>query len=110
MQDMKQGCVGFTSGLLPGAEKELAAYMFAVQELFGSEHAREAADVWIEELELLDWPAGDGDPAWRRITIAAAIRLARRLNPAEFNETAKFFRFLYQGASTGEKEDVYGAN
>jgi hypothetical protein len=99
MQNMKQGCVDLMSGLLPGADKELTAFVYAVQKLFGSEQARQAGDDWIEELEVMDWPAGEGTPEWRRITIAAATRLASRINAPEFNVTAVFSRFFYPGAS-----------
>jgi hypothetical protein len=99
MQNMKQGCVDLVSGLLPGAEKELTAFLYAVQKLSGSEQARQAGDDWIEGLEVMFWPAGEGTPEWRRITIAAATRLASRINVPEFTVTAVFSRLFYQGAS-----------
>jgi hypothetical protein len=39
------------------AEKELSAFIRAVQKLFGAEQARKSALHWIEELELMDWPS-----------------------------------------------------
>ena len=45
------------------AEKELSAFIRAVQKLFGAEQARKSALHWIEELELMDWPSGDSIPA-----------------------------------------------
>ena len=41
------------------AEKELSAFIRAVQKLFGAEQARKSALHWIEELELMDWPSGE---------------------------------------------------
>src|ERR1700675_4714657 len=41
------------------AEKELSAFIRAVQKLFGAQQARKSALHWIEELELMDWPSGD---------------------------------------------------
>ena len=41
------------------AEKELSAFIRAVQKLFGAEQARQSALDWIEELERMDWPSGD---------------------------------------------------
>ena len=75
------GCAQFTAAVLPIAEKELAAFARAVTELFGAEQARRAVEDWIEELELSDWPTGSAPPDCRQVTIAAAARLANRVNP-----------------------------
>ena len=64
--------------LLASAERELSAFITAVNELFGAEKARQAAENWIEELERTDWPSEAPVIDWRRVTIAAAARLARR--------------------------------
>jgi hypothetical protein len=82
MPDTKPSCVELTSGLLSSAEKELAAYAGAVQELFGSEQARRSIADWMQELQGMDWPDGDRVPDWRRVTIAAATRLASRVQLA----------------------------
>jgi hypothetical protein len=58
------------------AEKELSAFITAVQKLFGAEQARQSALDWIEELELMDWPSGESIPDWRRATVVASARLA----------------------------------
>ena len=58
------------------AEKELSAFIRAVQKLFGAEQARQSALHWIEELELMDWPSGESIPDWRRATVVASARLA----------------------------------
>src|SRR5208337_3452530 len=94
MQNTDQNCAEHAASLLPSAEKELAAYAAAVQELFGPQQARQSIDDWVEELELTNWPTEAGIPDWRRITIAAAIRLADRVNAPEFKPTAAFFGFL----------------
>ena len=60
--------------------KGLGAFMRAVRELFGPEQARVAAEDWVDELgfvDILPEPAGRD---WRSVTIAAAARLAKRLN------------------------------
>jgi len=75
-----KGCAQFTAGVLPIAEKELAAFARAVTELFGAEQARRAVEDWMEELELSDWPTGSAPPDCRNVTIAAAARLANRIN------------------------------
>ena len=64
--------------LLATAERELTAFAGAVNGLFGPEQARLSADEWIEELLLLDLPAGSRIPDWRRLTIIASSRLANR--------------------------------
>ena len=58
------------------AEKELSAFIRAVQKLFGAEQARKSALHWIEELERMDWPSGDSIPDWRQATVVASARLA----------------------------------
>ena len=65
--------------LMASAERELGAFMKAVSELFGTEHARRAADDWLDELERLDTLPETGRD-FRAITIAAAVRLATWLN------------------------------
>lgn len=70
--------VEYNVGIVAMAEMELAAFAAAVKELFGPEHAQRSVEDWIEELELMDWPAEEAIPDWRQVTIAAAARLAGR--------------------------------
>ena len=63
--------------LLDSAERELSAFVTAVNQLFGAEQGRTAANNWIEELERTDWPSGASVIDWRKVTIAAAARLVR---------------------------------
>ena len=44
------------------AEKELSAFICAVDQLFGAEQARQSALDWIEELGRMDWPSGESIP------------------------------------------------
>jgi hypothetical protein len=60
------------------AERELSAFVAAVHQLFGAEHASRAADSWIEELERTAWPTEAPVVDWRKVTIAAAERLVGR--------------------------------
>lgn len=66
------------------AERELASFLAAVTELFGSKQAQLSAADWLQELE-----ASDGLPAstheWRCITMKIAARLAGRLNPSSMS-------------------------
>jgi hypothetical protein len=64
--------------LLASAERELSAFVTAVNQLFDAEQEGEAAKSWIEELERMDWPCGASVIDWRKVTIAAAARLVRR--------------------------------
>lgn len=60
------------------AERELAAFLGAVTELYGTHEAAISGDVWLDELQGLNsLPASA--PDWRNITIAALARLASRL-------------------------------
>ena len=64
--------------LLASAERELSAFVAAVNQSFDAEQGRKAANHWIEELERTDWPSEASVIDWRKITIAAAARLVRR--------------------------------
>ena len=96
MPSTKPSCVELTSGLLPRAEKELVAYAGAVQELFGSNEARQSIEDWMGELQWMDWPSGDRIPDWRRVTIAAAMRLASRVQAAQLKEMDESTESVYQ--------------
>jgi len=60
---------------LASAERELSAFVIAVDELFGAERARQASENWMEELEQADWLIQAPVIDWRKVTIAAAARL-----------------------------------
>ena len=62
------------------AEKELAAFIAAVNTLHGEEQARAAADDWLLELTALEEPGKGASLDLRSVTIGAARRLARRLS------------------------------
>jgi hypothetical protein len=79
-------CVGFSGRLLPRVEKELGAFARAVNKLFGSAHVGQSIEYWVEEFESMDWPDGGAIPDWRRVTIAAAARLASRVEEAPLDE------------------------
>jgi hypothetical protein len=63
---------------LAAAERELGAFVTAVRTLFGDAEAPRAAEDWIELAEHTATPSAGRHPNWRRITIAAASRLAAR--------------------------------
>ena len=56
-------CIQLVDGFLILAEKELLAFIRAVDKLFGAKQARQSALHWIEELERMDWPYGESIPA-----------------------------------------------
>jgi hypothetical protein len=62
------------------AEKELAAFIAAVNTLHGEEQARAAADDWLVELTALQELCKGAALDLRSVTIGAGIRLARRLS------------------------------
>jgi hypothetical protein len=68
-------CIQLADGFLILAEKELSAFIRAVDKLFGAEQARQSALDWIEELGGMDWPSGESVPDWRRATVGASARL-----------------------------------
>ena len=73
-------CIQLADGFLILAEKELSAFIRAVDKLFGTEQARQSARHWREELERMDWPSGESIPDWRRATVGASARLAALLS------------------------------
>ncbi len=88
-------CSQLASGFLILAEKELSAFIRAVDQLFGAEQARQSALDWIEELGCIDWPSGESIPDWRRATVGASARLG-----ALFSEERRVgFRSVRQGYS-----------
>lgn len=72
-------CFGLSDRLFLRAERELGAFARAVNNLFGSAHVGESIADWLEEFESMDWSAKGAIPDWRRATIAAAARLASRV-------------------------------
>src|SRR5215469_18691361 len=62
------------------AEKELAAFVAAVNTVHGEEQAGAAADDWLLELIALEGPCKGASPDLRSVTIGAARRLALRLS------------------------------
>ena len=62
------------------AEHELSAFISAVKELFGTDQAQLSAVDWLDKLKFMDGQPGSTSRDWRAVTIAAAVRLANRLN------------------------------
>jgi hypothetical protein len=70
------------------AERELGAFIRAVTELFGPEHARLAAEDWVHELELMDALPGPTRREWGLVSVAVSAQLARRLHTGVDHPTA----------------------
>ena len=62
------------------AERELSSFISAVMKLYGPDEATLSAEDWLDESELIDNPQLSMERNWRAVTIAAASRLAIRLN------------------------------
>jgi hypothetical protein len=60
------------------AERELSAFIRAVDELFGAEQARLSTEDWLDELALRDVLPRATSRDWRAVTVAASARLANR--------------------------------
>ena len=99
MQSTIPSCGEYASALLPGAEKELAAYASAVRELFGPDQALLCVEDWMEELGWMNWPPDGRIPDWRCLTITAAKRLANRLSVPGVEQTAALSNLLRQGVT-----------
>jgi hypothetical protein len=69
------------------AERELSAFISAVNEMHGPDHAKLSAVDWLDELELVDRQPVSTSRDWRVVTIAASARLANRLNAARHDRS-----------------------
>jgi hypothetical protein len=58
------------------AEREMSAFVKALDLLFGRVESLRAEAYWLALAESADVPLVDGYPAWRNITILAADRFA----------------------------------
>ena len=81
MDEETDRSIQLAGGFLILAEKELSAFIRAVDKLFGAEQARQSALDWIEELAHIDWPSGESIPNWRRATVGASARLRALSRP-----------------------------
>jgi len=59
------------------AEREMAAFIVAVEELYGIKAGQLAVEYWMDQLSKLEWSNREG-PLLRQVTIAAASRLAKK--------------------------------
>ena len=62
------------------AERELSSFVRAVTELHGPRQARLSAKDWLDESDSVDIPPFSTERNWRAVTIAASVRLAKRLS------------------------------
>ena len=69
-------------------ERELSSFIAAVTALYGREHAELSAQDSLDESELVDSPPRSEERDWRAVTIAAAARLANRLNISALSESS----------------------
>lgn len=68
--------------LLTMAEHELAAFLGAVTELFGSHQAQVSAEDWFHELMITNaLPASARE--WRLLTVKVVTQLAQRIKAAD---------------------------
>jgi hypothetical protein len=103
MQGREQSCVELAAELVPEAEKQLFAYARAVQEMFGSEQVPQSVEDWMAELELMNWPPGTAIPDWRLVTIAAASRLAVRVQHSLFKNSSEVKTLVLMRAEFANK-------
>lgn len=65
------------------AERELAAFLRAVAQLFGPDEAELSAEEWLEESHRAKRSPGAKARHWRDVSIAASARLAERLTATQ---------------------------
>ena len=66
------------SQLLVLGERELAAFVQSITELFGADQARMATEDWLEAIALLDCHKSRPSHGWRLVSIAALARFLDR--------------------------------
>jgi hypothetical protein len=66
--------------LVTSAERELSAFVSAVDGQFGVEQAHRFALDWIEKVSLIRWPVSGAMPNWRKATLGASIRLGNSVS------------------------------
>ena len=100
-------CVEVARSFLILAEKELSAFIRAVDKLFGAEQARQSALDWIEELGHMDWPPGERTADWRRATVGASARLGGLLSGSGQHDTLNMTPVCSSrpGAASFDRED-----
>ena len=103
MQGREQSCAELAAELTPDLEKQMAAYAGAVQELFGSEQVPQSVEDWMAEFELMNWPPGTAIPDWRLVTIAAASRLAVRVQHSLFKNPSEVTTLVLMRAEVANK-------
>jgi len=69
------------------AEREFSAFISAVKELFGPEQAQLSAVDWLDVSEVTDIQPRSTSRDLRAVTIAAAVRLANRLNAGPHDQS-----------------------
>lgn len=79
------------------AEREFAAFISAVKELFGPKQAQLSAVDWLDELDSMDSQPGSTSRHWRAVTIAASARLANRLNAGPHDRSSGVDRGMHAG-------------
>lgn len=69
--------------LMMMAERELGAFLSAVTEIYGAEQAEMSAEIWLEELEMINRLPGPASRDWRSLTVASLARLTNHLTAAQ---------------------------
>lgn len=73
-------CAELSARIQVSAERELAAFAIAVEELYGHAEAQQSLEDWLEAMQSTDLPVAPKTADWRSVTISAAVQLARRVN------------------------------
>jgi len=59
------------------AEREMAAFLGAVAEMFGREHTQRAAETWLKVMCSMTWPNDNHQRFFSQVTIVAASQFSR---------------------------------
>jgi len=109
---MAKICTASPGNILSAAERELGAFLLAVENRADLGDTTRVAEIWIEAFESQDWPDNNFDTFFRKVTIRAACDLARDVRTAEeaifMNESVETAAREHKIVRTGENPLVLG--
>ena len=93
---MAKICTASPGNILNTAERELGAFLLAVENRADLGDSTRVAEIWIQAFESQNWPDNNFDAFFRKVTIRAACDLAR---DARTTKETRFMNELLETAA-----------